>query len=84
MILDKLIALLIEDEKKIKFIFHGGKINKNLLQLTLDFNKTLNIKPFNNIGIHYDYAKWKFDHFHIVYLSKKSSDDLINIFIYLL
>ena len=39
---DRMIALLIRDErKKMKFIFHGGKKNGNinLLQLTADFNK---------------------------------------------
>ena len=51
-ILDKIIALLIKSERKIKFIFFGGKKdNNNLLQITADFNETLNIKPFRQIGI---------------------------------
>ena len=79
-ILDKLIALLIKDEKIIKFIFHGGKANKNLLQLTLDFKKTLNIKPFREMGI-YDFIEKKWTNFIIDNLYTKDSDDIINIFI---
>ena len=46
-----MISLLIKKELKIKFIFHGGKNdNKNLIQLTADFNHTNGKKPFNEIN----------------------------------
>ena len=52
MILDKIIILLIKKERKMKFIFYGGKSsNHNLIQLTADFTQTLDIKPFNTIGM---------------------------------
>ena len=69
-ILDKIIALLIKSERKIKFIFFGGKKdNNNLSQITADFNETLNIKPFRQIGIFTDYAELKFDTFVINYFT---------------
>ena len=79
---DKMISLLIEDERKMKFIFHGGKNdNINLLQLTADFNKTKNIKPFNTIGIFTDYPLLKFDTFKNKIIFNKKAEELINYFI---
>ena len=79
---DKMIALLIKDERKIKFIFHGGKNdNINLLQLTADFNKTNNIKPFNILGIFNDYPLWKYETFIEENIRKKKAEELINQFI---
>ena len=78
-IVEKLIALLLRDEKKIKLIFHGRK-TKNLLQLTVDFNKTLNIKPFKDLVMSNDLALCKFLRFYAT-LINKDSDDLIDIFI---
>ena len=81
-ILDKIIALLIKSERKIKFIFfRGKKDNNNLSQITADFNETLNIKPFRQIGIFTDYAELKFDTFAMQNLYIKYSDDILNILI---
>ena len=78
---DRMISLLIKKELKIKFIFHGGKNdNKNLIQLTADFNHTNGKKPFNVFNLsnplEQKYGKFIFD-----YLLKSNSDDLINFFI---
>ena len=81
-ILDKMIVLLIEDERKMKFIFHGGKNdNISLLQLTADFNKTNNIKPFNGFGIFNDYPLWKFVIFKNNIIRNKKAEELISYFI---
>ena len=82
MVLDKIIILLINEEKKIKFIFHReNENNKNLLQFTMDFTLSLGIKPFNVYGIFNDYAEWKFNQFKDNYLSKNDSDAIINLLI---
>ena len=57
MILDKIIILLIEKERKMKFIFNDEKSNDiNLLQITADFTQSLGIKPFNIYGYFPDYC----------------------------
>ena len=77
-LLEKMIILLIKNEKKMKFIFYGGKSNNmNLLQLTADFTQSLGIKPFNVYGIFPDYSIWKFETFFVQYTLKKNSDELI-------
>ena len=84
MILDKMIILLIEKERKIKFLFHIGKnINSSkLIQLTADFNETLNIKPFKKLEIiNLDNALTKFHEFIFSDLIKKNSDYFIDTFI---
>ena len=71
-LLEKMIILLIKNEKKMKFIFYGGKsYNMNLLQLTADFTQSLGIKPFNVYGFFPDYSIWKFENFLVQYALKK-------------
>jgi hypothetical protein len=67
-----MIVLLIRNERKMKFFFH---FNKNLLQLTADFNIENGVKlsNYNSISIYED--------FYYIKLLKCKSDEIINEFI---
>ena len=72
-IMDKMIVLLIKEERRIKFL---TKHNNNLLQLTADFNIE-DGATFMNFNI--DESIQRYDHFYY-FLLKNTSDYIINEF----
>ena len=75
LILDKMIALLFKDERKMKFLF---SYNNDIIQLTADFNidngvKFLNYSSNNAISI--------YDEFYYSKLLKEKCDDILKEFI---
>ena len=75
LLLDKMIALLIIDERKMKFFFH---FKQNLLQLTADFNIENGVKLSNDIT---NYSLPIYEDFYYSKLLKCKSDEIINEFI---
>ena len=78
LILDKMIILLIQKERKMKFIFKDK--NKDLLELTADFNVKNGIEP-TTAGIHLDNTEWRFNKYLFSTLLKKKFDEIIDVFI---
>ena len=80
-ILDKMIYLLFKDQNKIK-LFYEGQIEeeKELIQLTLDFNFIKEGEKFNQLMITTDKSEIKFKEYIFNELRRKKTDELINFF----
>ena len=76
LVLDKMIAFLIKEERKMKFLFNH---NSNMLHITADFNVDEGYKSSTNISS--DNAIQSFDEFYYAILLKKESNYILNEFI---
>ena len=78
LLLDKMIGLLIREERKMKFLF---SYENNIIQLTADFNFNNIEKKIKFLNISEDYAIQLYDEYYYSKLLKNTSDDLLNEFI---
>ena len=76
LVLDKMIAFLIKEERKMKFLFNH---NGNMLHLTADFNVDKGYK--SSVYLSTDKAIQTYENFNYSILLKKESSYILNIFI---